>query len=374
MTRRLMVHIGAPKTGTTFLQAVLRANTETLRGYGFALAAEKQRDVFAATNDLVGDSGTPLTKELRDEGAWDAMATRLRSSDAPTVIYSDERLASLTRRRIARVAALGTDREIHVVYATRELGTLMPSAWQEHVKHGSDESMIEWGERILRSDPSVASRFFFWHVHDVVRVLTRWSEAVATPERVHVIPVPRQSGGSEELWTRFAVAIGLAPELDVTTAVSRSNPALDHAQVEFLRRVNEELGDALSRPAHMRWMRDVLSKDAMGGLGHGQKARLPEHLTPDVEARAAAVIEYLASSEYDIIGDLDDLIPSASSPGKDPTQDQVLDAAVTAMAALLESLDKKFGSRKRPLKGFLAAGQETLSAVRQGKPGTGPAR
>ena len=77
---RVFVHIGEPKTGTTFLQQVMWGNRGELAARGLALPGHHPQDHYRASQDLRGieklasDPATPWT------GEWDILATEAKAS------------------------------------------------------------------------------------------------------------------------------------------------------------------------------------------------------------------------------------------------------------------------------------------------------
>ena len=53
MTRRVLLHVGAPKTGTSFVQDILFTHRETLRERGILYPAERHDSHFLAALDLM---------------------------------------------------------------------------------------------------------------------------------------------------------------------------------------------------------------------------------------------------------------------------------------------------------------------------------
>ena len=334
----MIVHIGAPKTGTTFLQGVLWANKAALAERGVFLPGRRQRSHFSAGNDLLGEDGTRFTKQQRVDGAWDRLLRQVSSSSLPTAVFTDERLSALPAAAIDRVAELAADRELHVVYTVRDLHSLFPSAWQEQVKHGTVAALEPWVRRVLRNRSEGPGRDWFWRVHDVAAVLSRWEAVVDEPSRIHVVTMPADGSGPEELWHRFAAATELPGDVPLG-GVATSNPSLDHAQVEFLRRVNAELRERLEPDEYRTWVRERLAKQVLSPRSSGPRAGVPPDAHDEITRVGEEFVEHVAAAGYSIAGSLDDLAPRArTAPAALPTPEEVLAAGVGATAGLIDGL------------------------------------
>ena len=339
MKPRLVVHIGAPKTGTTYLQSLMWANKAHLMKAGTLLPGDRQQFHFRTGADLYGSQGLERTRGMGTAGFWKKFAKAARRTSAQIVLLSDERLAGVPASGVEQVSELQDEREIHVVYAIRNLANLLPSAWQTQVRHGIKQPFVEWTKRILASAPGDEVRPQFWSRHDLTDVVGRWKAAVADPSHIHVVTVPPRSEGPHVLWSRFAEASGLPAELPVMDA-PRTNTTLDYAQTEFMRRVNAELGDDLGHDGYRRFMRNMLSHRLMSGLAKGGGPKVPPDLADGIELRAGEIIEYLKGADVDLIGSIDDLTPRLGPEHEPPADEEVLDSAVEAMAALMRQLVK----------------------------------
>ena len=139
MTTRVLLHVGTPKTGTSYLQDVLFRNRETLAGHGICYPADRFDAHFLAALDLMRLPWGGLETEA--VGAWDRLAAAVREC-AGTSIISHEILATASRSQVGRaLASLGADEpdgpEVHVVLSVRDLVRQIPAEWQENVKHRS---------------------------------------------------------------------------------------------------------------------------------------------------------------------------------------------------------------------------------------------
>jgi hypothetical protein len=351
-TRSVYMHVGEPKTGTTFLQQVMWANKAELLEQGVLLpgprpmahwrAAQDLRDVRQFENDPVGPN----------KGAWDRLARQALRAPRVAVI-SHELLAEASEEQAGRAVRSLEPAEVHVILTVRDFATLIPAEWQETIKHRNKRAWDDWVADIIDRESPLADRrrFLFWRMHDTLEILRIWSAQLA-PERVHVITVPPRGSAPGLLWERYAGVLGVDPAA-ADLAVARSNVSLGLAEVELLRRVNAALPREVPGWFYMRNVKSTLA--------HGVLAQRPStlgrlELPPErhqwAVQHAKGVIEALRESSYDVVGDLDELLPPppgeiAASPADVPAE-QMLDAAVTSITALLAELGKTQGIEARP--------------------------
>src|ERR1044072_2234540 len=131
MSRRVYVHIGAPNTGTTYLQDRLGRNVKELAAHDVyiptraPLMSSRTFQFRASLARMGQDWGGPPGHA---QGAWDAMVRRVRRANG-TSIFSHEILAPAGPEHVGRLKndLGGGDPEIHVVYSARGLGRQAPA-------------------------------------------------------------------------------------------------------------------------------------------------------------------------------------------------------------------------------------------------------
>ncbi len=94
MSKRVLLHVGTPKTGTSYLQDVLFRNRRTLAAAGILYPADRFDAHFLAALDLMRLPWGGLEDEAI--GAWDRLAAQVRGLDG-TAIISHEILATASR-------------------------------------------------------------------------------------------------------------------------------------------------------------------------------------------------------------------------------------------------------------------------------------
>jgi len=334
--QRVFVHVGAPKTGTTFLQTVLYDYRDQLREYGVLYPARWYDDHFFAAVDL---QDLDFSGERRPEasGRWAVVADRVRSWPGTSVISHDVFAGATAEQANTAVADLAPA-EVHITFTARDLARQLPSHWQEDVKHGQTASFAEWYAGVARHDTSDWQLRWFWRVEDIPDVLRRWTGCVP-PHRVHLVTMPQQDGPSDLLWRRFASVIGLEPDAVDTSVIVPPNTGLGVGEVELIRRLNLHRGNEVGQADYERAVKGLLAHDTLGTRGATRRFALPQRLFDDVVALSHEWVSQLRGAGYDVIGDLDDLIPVAPEhPAADPdsaTDAEVADAAVFALRELV---------------------------------------
>ena len=345
---QIFLHVGSPKTGTTFLQNVLWKQRDLARSQGLILPQERFHDHYLASLDVRGVAGRPH-HPARAVGMWDrivAEATATRDN----VLVSHELFAAASTDQARRaVASLAEAGDVHVVVTVRDLVRQITAEWQEHVKHRSAATLEEFVGS-LRSDTDRTS--WFWQVQDFASVVERWRGDLPAG-RVHVVTVPPSGSPPGLLWDRFAGLLGLEPET-YDTESSRSNTSLGAEQAELLRRVNLGLGDRLPIPGpYPAVVKDVLAHRVLTA-----RRGTPLHLTPEDVSFAVeesrSIASRLGAMGIDVVGDLDEIVPDAdmarATAAEDayaaPSDAALLEESIEAVTGLLMSLANRRDRRR----------------------------
>jgi hypothetical protein len=337
-TRRVLVHVGAPKTGTSFVQDVLWLNRESLAEQGILYPADRFDEHFLAALDLMEMPWGGL--ETQAVGAWDRLAERVRGWSG-TAIVSHEILATASKHQVRRAIESFGDAEVHVVLSARDLVRQIPAEWQENVKHRRTVSYHAFLDKITDPRRTGELASWFWGVQEVPDVLDRWGSTLP-PEQVHLVTVPKPGAPRDLLWQRFASVLGLdaaalAPE------TTRANPSMGVPETALVRRVNERVNGVLPNQDYRELVRELLAHRTLSQRRDSPRLGLP----PEVRAWAVDLsetwIRLLAERGYDVAGSLEELRPDPVPAGPavfadpdHPDEDAVAEAAMTSIVTLLE--------------------------------------
>jgi len=346
MRRRVYVHVGAPKTGTTYLQNRLTANISTLAEHDVHYISRPLFTPnlfhFRAALDLLGrtDWRGPIAKS---DGAWDHMARRIRRSSG-TVIFSHEILAGAKPKHVAKLwrdLDVGNSTELHIVYTARDLARQLPAAWQEGIKQGQRWTF----DGFLRRTQT--EKTWFYRTFHFPGVLTTWG-ADLPPEQIHLITVPPAGSDvpRDELWRRFALACGIDPTWGPQEG-KRSNRSLGIAETQVIRRLNRLLERSQRPGGTYDGLIRVMLAESVLVHRESDRVRVPPTLHPWMMEQTERWIEWAEQSRIAVVGDLADLLPPAPDPEAiwhDPDKvgpRKQLRAALDALAAMTEEAARR---------------------------------
>jgi hypothetical protein len=338
---RVIIHIGEPKTGTTFLQQVMWRNRGELAAAGVVLPGHHPQDHFRSQNDLREVPKLPSDPAGSWRGEWDVLAMQAREAEQGVSVISHELFCAAGPEQADRAIRSLAPAQVHVVLTVRDMASLLPAEWQESVKHRNPLTWEDWLHDVVDTESVQAGRreFWFWRVHDTMAILAAWSRLLP-PERVHVMTVPPAGAGNGLLWERFAGLLGIDPAR-VDTRRARPNASLGVPEIEFLRRLNIALSPEIPDWFYMWNVKETLAHETLAGRTRTGRLVLPPDRLAWARDQSEELIGALKESRYDIVGDLDELRPrpagpaasgAAASPGAEPAS-AMLDAAIDATAA-----------------------------------------
>ncbi|QZY29243.1 hypothetical protein [Nocardioides coralli] len=306
MTRTVYLHIGAPKTGTTYLQDRLTLNATSLADHDVHFPTRSPMVSpglfqFRAALDLLGqDWGGPRGHA---EGNWEALVRRIRRRSG-SVIVSHEILAPARPDAVARAMTDLQGSDVHVVYTARDLARQLPAAWQESIKQGRKWRFARFLQKARQG------RTWFSRAFEIPSVLGTWGTHVP-PENIHLVTVPqrRAAAGEDPLWDRFCEATGIDPAWAPEQS-HRANESLGVAEVSVLRGLNKRLDRQTRREApYDALIREMLAEQELVGRD-SRRITLPPGDRDWVEERTGRWLEWVEQSGIHVVGDVEDLRPT----------------------------------------------------------------
>lgn len=344
MSRVVYIHVGAPKTGTTYLQDRLALNRAELASHGVHYPLGLQASHFKAALDLIQTSWGGQLEGAK--GEWDSLVARARRHNG-TVIISHEILAGAKPSQVRRAMSAFRDDEVHLVYSARDLARQIPAEWQEGVKHRRRRSFARFLDQV-QDAPRSKPNMWFWRAQGLPDVLSRWSRGLP-PENVHLVTVPQAGAPRGLLWDRFCEVFGIDPAWAPEDS-ERANNSIGSAETTLLRKLNRRLRKNLDADDYRTLIRQKLVHETLALRSGMVKATLPPASYPWATEIAEEWIEWIEGSGINVVGDVDELRPVPPPEGEPwanpdrPKRADVLDAAIDALVAMT----KEAASRPDP--------------------------
>ncbi|RYB92996.1 hypothetical protein EUA93_00680 [Nocardioides oleivorans] len=334
MARRVFLHCGTAKSGTTYLQDLWWHHRDALRERGLLLPGEALRDHFHAAALVKGMDVIVDDLDATDREVWQRLVAETRAWDRDALISHEHFSDSSAEAAATALADLATAAdEVHLVVTVRDLGRVLPSAWQQRVKQGARQPYRRFLATVRRGDDEQK----FWRYQDVVGVLDRWAAGLPGA-RVHLVVVPPPGSARDELWLRTASVLGVDVS-GLDTEPRLPNDSLSIVEAELLRRVNTVIPRERRSVALTRLTKGAFARDLLAGSAPKEPFVLPAKHAGWVRERSEQMVAALREGQYDVVGDLDDLLPASPRSGRTPDQasdGELLAVATTVVARMIE--------------------------------------
>lgn len=327
--RRLSIHVGSSKTGTSALQFALWASVPMLQRAGIGIPFPgRKAHVQALLRPLGWEMGVGFTRDVR-RGRFKSLADDLRSVPGDRLLISNEDLAELDEGRISLIAeaAAAADLELEVILSARDWSRQLPSEWQQFLKHRLSTPYPTFLEEVRDRSDTHGSRHF-WQRQDFADISHRWGTAVP-PERLHVVVVGSQSTDPDGVYRAFGSLLGFDPSR-LKLPRHNVNASFGYTEAEVFRRLNEALGHRLPHYSK-EYLPAVRSPLVRGALARQASTRIP--LPSDhvgwVREEGTRQLAEMRSRGYTFHGDPDALVAPEDSGRPLPELDEAEVAAAS---------------------------------------------
>ena len=304
--KKLIIHPGFHKTGTTALQQALsevRAelsqanfNYPRIAGTAHHRAARSVIEKTWGWKNRGGRSADPIE--------WKKLERKLSSNNG-TAIVSSEFFSEANQMQLANLAKRLDGADIQVIFTWRPLPFMLASSYQQYLKYGMKKSYAEWLDSIFEVPGEAKFTPSFWKRNLHGDVVARWVETFGG-ENVSLIAVDETK--PTYLYESFADLAGIPSGLLKEPVQVEINRSLTFTEASLLLEINRTYpndGDWESYEIFIR-------KGNIKALTGSNKFEVSDEkiLTPDwAIAKAAELnsqsVAQIKSLGIKIIGDLD---------------------------------------------------------------------
>jgi len=283
--KKLFLHIGFNKTGSTYIQNCLVANADRLKRLGFLYPSAPGASYLNNNQHVplaVVTTGASLHwmrvnphRKLGIQSAKDDLLAEVDNSGLRNVIISSEAFGEVTigDEHVAKVLSHFREFDIWIVAYVRRQDHYIVSAYQEDIKNGSD--------RTFDLEQALASEQYHFF-----RRLKPWVKQLGG-ERVLIREFDRDRWVGRDLFLDFLAALGIRGDSWQLARVA--NEGLDIREIELLRRLNAQLKKQVSGKNAMRrrnQLRAVVLR-AIRSVGSPSSARQKMRLSRSQAKRVA---------------------------------------------------------------------------------------
>jgi hypothetical protein len=355
VAQRLVVHIGPRKTGTTYLQRVLQLLSPALTSHGvlYPIDYRDQEDYnhVGAVTDLTHNEESKESNRWtgKDGSGWTGLVSAIQGWDG-TAIISAEMIGGLRPHAAQRLLDGLASPTIDVVITMRDLGRILPSSWQQHVRNTHTQAYKAYLKRRARErgteSPVQMQQAWdserhqtFWRSYAYGALVRRWQGLVG-PDHVKIVTLPKPGAPSTLLWDRFREALdapGL-PETPPKLPAFIANVGSTRAEAIMLHALNVE---AKRRGWNRKTTNELQQRLLSGGFldrpDRGAPLLLPTKFLRPVQGWADTDIDDVRTTGVAILGDLEDLrVPDSAASHRRAAPEEVAAAGAFAAANAME--------------------------------------
>jgi hypothetical protein len=373
----IFLHIGAMKTGTSYLQRLMAANRRAMADAGFRFPGRSWADHGLATRDVLAPTPGGGSPHPLQGSAWQRLAEEMLAHQGAGSVLSHEFLSFATAVQARRIVDSFPGRELRVILTVRDAAAVIPAQWQTNCRNGGRlplGTFVRGIQRALDGEPDAgrAARIF-QRTQGLPRMLDVWVPEVGA-DHVHLVTVPPRGSPPDLLWHRFASVLGLDPAVGASGfdhVDTYINTSLGFASTELLRRVNRQLG-RVDKPGYNLVVKSWLARRVLGARTQLER---PIQLHRSGLLTAAQWNRWVRSAIEDagvqVVGNLEDLPtgdPGLAAPEQlpRPKRRELLDAAGTAREGLVALRASFDGGGRLPVECPVPSGSAAVRGTGSG--------
>ena len=336
--KKLVIHAGFHKTGTTALQHSLQASTELLKTAGYRYPIVDQGTSQSGSVLALADRGwgwQARGSKVIPKRIWTKLVKQVRSGQ-DNIILSSEFFSELDELQIQEIKSAFAGLDCQIVFTLRAFDKLFPSTYQQALKSGSAYSYEAWLERTVK-DYFAEQKTGFWKRNRHAQVISRWQQIFGA-ENVTIITADESNPGL--LFARFSEFLRLPVGTLKPVADSGLNRSLLLDEIHLLRAINNNVPKSRNWNAYMTFIRrgtfEQITATPAAKVSEAEKLRTPKAYAKKIEQIAALEMAELKALDLRVLGDIRDLEVGTAPIGPNAELTQI---SIDKVAAVIASYD-----------------------------------
>jgi hypothetical protein len=335
MKKKVYLHVGFHKTGTTAIQESLYSHSDQLKDLGISYATKKgkanHREAWALSERYWGWKKRGGEKTSIVE--WKKRVKDLKAQKINSVL-SSEFFSEIDDTQLDQIAHDLKNFDVEVIFTIRPLAKLLGSSYQQYLKYGIKASYEEWLEDIFRNSEKLKYTPTFWKRHRHEAVIARWAKAFGN-QKIHLVVVDESE--PDLLYDAFNKILKLPAGTLKEVKGSGSNRSLNYPEISLLLAINKAF------PKERAWsdyeifiregsIRHLTNQVQLAELG--TKLLTPQWAVDESARLSSNSIVKINDLEVKIYGDLSKLNSAAIPTGVNSEISEIpMDIAVNALLA-----------------------------------------
>ena len=236
MSKKVFIHVGFHKTGTTAIQESLHSHRDELNKLGLIYATKyrkaNHRQAWALSERYWGWKNRGGNKTPISE--WNTQVKSLKSNKSNSIL-SSEFFSELNEAKLNRMASDLRDFQVEVIFTIRPLSKMLASSYQQYLKYGIKASYDEWLQDIFQNSKKSKLTPTFWKRHRHEVVIARWAKVFGN-QNIHLVVVDESE--PEFLFDSFNQILQLPAGTLSEVINSGTNRSLNYSEISLLLAIN----------------------------------------------------------------------------------------------------------------------------------------
>ena len=353
MTKKLFVHAGFPKTGTTSLQASLASARESLQAQGIlypeSRGSAQHSAAWALTQKTFGWEGRGGYRTPEQD--WLDLVSTVKSSN-DTVLISSEFFSHTNQEQVAKFKADMNVADTTIIFTMRSLAKILPSRYQQSLKKGNTWSYDEWLSDILQRDNPNPTSLKFGNYSNII---SRWANVFGA---ANIVVVVVDENSPNLIFDAFHEILGLMPKTLVKVEDKALNRSLTTEETVLLASLNHAFKGQGNWKEYVRFVRNQIVKAWSGRPASKEHSRIhtPEWAVDKAVELAHKNIEHIQSLGIKVHGDLN-LLASRNVLIGDMSASTVIPATLASetLLSVQRRFEKRLERRDKRIKRLIAS-------------------